>query len=434
MADVVVAIGLGFGDEGKGGTIDFLTRRHGASLVVRFCGGAQAAHNVVEESGRHHCFSQWGSGTLAGAKTLLSRFMMVNPTTALNEARRLTEIGVSNPLSLLHVELGAPITTPFHMAANRCKEALRAAGGVGVHGSCGMGIGETMADILAQESDNLLANDLVYHAASLRKWLRRIQDRKLAEITRLDFEARLRHLDWAADDYSVLMSTKIVDEIVDRFKAFQEGVHFVSERWLDNSLELPGHVLFEGAQGVLLDQDHGFQPHTTWSDCTYGNANLLLRNYRGPGVRRLGILRAFHTRHGAGPFPTESEDFRSWIADDHNTHGKWQGAFRAGAFDLVLAKYALHVAPECDELVFTHLDKLRQDEEIPVCTSYDWMGVVESLAEVPKRIAESVPRYSHMTASGLTWRRAYAGWIAERLDRPIAFVSYGPKASDREVW
>src|SRR5271157_1837790 len=132
MAGVTLVAGFGFGDEGKGSIVDYLTRRHGARLVVRYNGGAQAGHNVTTPEGRHHCFSQWGSGTFAGARTLLSRFMMVNPIFAVSEARHLESVGISNPWSLLSVERDALITTPFHVAANRLREIARRRGS-GVH-------------------------------------------------------------------------------------------------------------------------------------------------------------------------------------------------------------------------------------------------------------------------------------------------------------
>ena len=141
MRGAIVVAGLGFGDEGKGTTVDWLVRRHESALVVRYNGGAQAAHNVVLPDGRHHTFSQFGSGTLAGAETFLSRYMLVNPSAMLNEAAGLAGLGVVDPLSRVHVDEDALITTPFHIAANRAREQAR---GDGRHGSCGMGIRETI--------------------------------------------------------------------------------------------------------------------------------------------------------------------------------------------------------------------------------------------------------------------------------------------------
>src|SRR5579864_7866772 len=98
MSKVFLVQGLGYGDEGKGSIVDYLVRQEKAPLVVRFNGGAQAAHNVVTDDGRHHTFTQFGSGTFAGARTFLSRFMIVNPFTLLTEAKALEQKGVANPL------------------------------------------------------------------------------------------------------------------------------------------------------------------------------------------------------------------------------------------------------------------------------------------------------------------------------------------------
>src|SRR5215467_3672428 len=133
---------LGFGDAGKGAITDFLTRRLSAHTVVRFNGGPQAAHNVVTPDGRHHTFAQFGSGTLAGARTHLSRFMLVDPLALVREADHLRDLGVADPYGGLTVDRDALLVTPYHGAANRERERRR---GEARHGSCGMGVGEATA-------------------------------------------------------------------------------------------------------------------------------------------------------------------------------------------------------------------------------------------------------------------------------------------------
>ncbi|HEY8077289.1 MAG TPA: adenylosuccinate synthetase, partial [Labilithrix sp.] len=155
MSDVTLIAGLGYGDEGKGTTVDFLARVAKTRLVVRYNGGAQAAHNVVDGE-RHHTFAQLGSATLSGVPTLLSRHVLVNPIALFAEARHLEAIGVRDPLGMLRVEADALVTTPFHVAANRLREMSRS----GRNGSCGMGIGETMGDSLADPEGALRVRDL----------------------------------------------------------------------------------------------------------------------------------------------------------------------------------------------------------------------------------------------------------------------------------
>jgi len=364
-----IVVGLGFGDEGKGTIVDWLVRTHDAKLVVRFNGGAQAGHNVVLPDGRHHCFSQWGAGTFAGARTLLSRFMLVNPIFALSEAERLQRTGVREPFSLLAVEEGAVVTTQFHVAANRLRELAR---GRDVHGSCGMGIGETQQDILAGVDDVLRAGDL-RDLDVLKKKLRRCQERKLAEVNRLGFDrssaAVQRELDVLVDSQDIAL---------DSYEAFASKVTLVDERWLGPQLRALEDVIFEGAQGVLLDEDWGFHPHTTWSHCTFVNAESLIPADVEP--MRLGVLRTFHTRHGAGPFPTESPEFNDLVRDDHNTFDHWQHGFRAGAFDLVLARYALDAVGGCDALALTHVDKLPRTQ---LCYAYQDNAGTDTMTCLP---------------------------------------------------
>src|SRR3954449_12449778 len=140
MRQAFITVDLGFGDAGKGSIVDFLTRANDAHTVVRYNGGAQAGHRVVTAgaSPRDHVFAQFGSGTLSGAATHLSRFMLLDPPAMLEEARHLAALG-SDPLPRTTIDEGAPIITPFARAINRLRERAR---GSQRHGSCGMGIGE----------------------------------------------------------------------------------------------------------------------------------------------------------------------------------------------------------------------------------------------------------------------------------------------------
>lgn len=341
-------VGLSFGDEGKGSTVDWLVRRHNAGLVVRFNGGAQAGHNVVLPDGKHHCFSQFGSGTFAGANTLLSRFMLVNPQSFLREDAHLRELGY---MPIVMVDERAIVTTPFHIAVNQIAEVAR---GKGSHGSCGMGIGETKLD--ERNGFALRVGDLLAGRDQLKAKLFDIQDRMLARATKLLAESQSEHAPQSAPFMGVLCDTS-VEGILDRYKAFTDRI-MVGEDSKSMRLAGVGGVVFEGAQGVLLDEYHGFHPHTTWSDCTFRNAIALAgeafpHREHGP-VRKIGVLRSYLTRHGAGPLVTE--DHFAHTEEPHNTYGQWQGRWRTGHFDLVMARYALDAVNGVDGLVLTHLD------------------------------------------------------------------------------
>src|SRR5258708_6711171 len=135
MATAYLVAGLGYGDEGKGATVDFLARNPGARLVVRYNGGAQAGHNVVTSDGRHHTFSQFGSGTfVSGVWTFLSRYMMVNPLNMMLEEEGLRGLGVRGAFKRTLVDARALVTTPFQSVVN--KILLKVSGR---NNSCGMG-------------------------------------------------------------------------------------------------------------------------------------------------------------------------------------------------------------------------------------------------------------------------------------------------------
>src|SRR5262245_15779990 len=123
----IITVGLGFGDEGKGAAVDFLCRQHGADLVVRYSGGAQAGHNVQLPDGRRHTFAQFGAGTLAGAKTWLGPRMIISPATMFPEAEHLRSLGIADPFRLLSVHPDCLVSTVYHVAVHRIRELVRGA-------------------------------------------------------------------------------------------------------------------------------------------------------------------------------------------------------------------------------------------------------------------------------------------------------------------
>jgi adenylosuccinate synthase len=436
VAKPIVIAGLGLGDEGKGSTVDALVRKFKSDLVVRYNGGAQAAHNVIDPSGAHHCFSQFGSGTFAGADTLLSRYMLVNPISFLREAASLLpkvkELGVRKPT--VYVEMDALVTTPFHIAANRIREMSR----TGRHGSCGMGIGETMSDYV-DGKDCLFVGDLT--SSDLKRKLLQILDRKRNELLPL-----LEGVDTSPNtsigyEWSVFNSSRFVDLAMGYYGTFNGMVEVVDELFLEEALDGDTPVVFEGAQGVLLDQDFGFQPYTTWTDCTFGNAKTLMGySHISNNAVYLGILRAYHTRHGNGPFPTENSRYTACSAHDHNTLGEWQGAFRSGPFDLVLAKYALDVIGGVGGIVMTNLDRLDHAwGDLQICTSYrdpseTWVDRLpverpvnlDRQACLAKWLTEIQPVYEPISG------HRYAEAVTEMLGVDLVMKSSGPTAKEKE--
>ena len=177
-----VVVDLGCGDQGKGTVTDFLVRAHGAHSVVRFNGGAQAGHNVVTDDGRHHTFAQFGAGFVAGVETWLTEHVAVQPWAMVVEAEHLARAGVSDAFARTRIAAEAPVITPFHRAANRLRERAR---GEGRHGSCGMGVGETVRDARALGDEDVVRVRDLLDGATARAKLRRVQERKRAEVAAL---------------------------------------------------------------------------------------------------------------------------------------------------------------------------------------------------------------------------------------------------------
>jgi adenylosuccinate synthase len=384
---------LGFGDAGKGTITDWLVRKHGAALVVRYNGGAQAGHTVVTSEGRAHTFAQFGSGTFVpGVRTHLSRFMVVHPTGLLVEAARLREIGVADAIERLSISPNARVITPFHQAAGRARELVQR------HGSCGIGAGETVRDSIDHPADTITVEDL--GRADLHAKLERIRERKRAERSSEDL-----------DDPG--LSSRWIEALRP----------FLSVRLTDDEVAIPrnGNVVFEGAHGVLLDEWRGFHPHTTWHTCTFEHALDLLRGFEDPIVR-LGVLRTYATRHGPGPFPTEDPGLD--VEEAHNPHGPWQGAFRRGWLDAVLARYAIAACEGVDRLAITHVDRVRPNWKL--ATSYEngalALGPPRSLTHA--RVLDGA-RPMYATPDDMLET------IERTLEVPIAITSHGPRAEDK---
>ena len=432
---------LGFGDGGKGLLTDYLTRHAGADVVVRFNGGAQAGHNVVTPEGRHHTFAQFGAGSFCpGVRTFLSRHVVVHPTALLREASSLADVGVPDAMARLAVSEGAPLITPFHQAANRLRELSR---GGARHGSCGVGVGEAVRDAQAHPEDVARAGDLRDPTALARR-LTRIRERVLvdlrdteiprsaeSDLERRAFEAPGLERSWC--EQAAPLAPHVVPD--DELKA-----------WLARSRA----VVFEGAQGLLLDERVGFHPHTTWSRCTLDAAVQLLAE-AAPGVplRVWGVLRAHAVRHGPGPLPTESDDLRG-LVHEHNETNPWQGPVRYGWFDAVLARYALALTHRLDALVLTHVDRLSHRQRWNLCGAYgippslpvdlvvsEERGRARDLVAIPEPTIERQARLGALLRSCQPELEncageegAYLARVEALLGRSVDGITRGPTAAD----
>lgn len=375
MRAVLVA-GLAFGDEAKGATVDYLCRRLPVDTIVRYNGGCQAAHNVVTPEGVHHTFSQFGSGMLASptVKTHLSRYMLVEPISMMREAEALGKL-TPNLWERTTVDRNAVIVTPLHRHLNQLREQFL---GDRRHGSCGRGIG------VARELELKYPNQILRakHLHDVAEYAARIE---------FMFSITWAEIEFLHD----AMSSKAPDR-PNTHACFRSAVPYTlwPARIVD-SLEPAETMVFEGAQGVMLDEKHGTAPHTTWTNTTFENADTLLDELGVKDRLRIGCLRSYYTRHGAGPFPTEyPEMLRPDLPEPHNSDAEFAGRFRTGAFDFKLAWQALSIAGGVDFLAISHLD--------------------------------------HCNRVGLSGNILF-DQIEKRLKVPVGIYGRGPTANDREM-
>lgn len=439
-------VDLGFGDAGKGLMTDYLVRRTGADVVVRFNGGSQAAHNVICPDGRHHTFSQFGSGSfVGGVKTILSRYVAVHPTALLIEGEVLRQKGLADIFSRVIVSSEAPLITPYHQAAGRLRELAR---GTDRHGSCGVGFGETVRDGLTAPGDALLAGDLL-DRTRLRKKLLGARERLWRDVQ--SFLPPNHSSRAAARERAVFERRTILEDWMNEAVRLA-GLGIVApESKLAQWMRKASGLVFEGAQGVLLDECAGFHPFTTWSRCTFDNAAAIASetNPELP-LRRMGVTRAYGVRHGPGPLPTEDKTLNPAVTE-HNRSGTWQGDVRYGWFDAVLMRYALDAAGPVDALALTHLDTPARMSQWKLAESYAVAGdhhgelvskrtaggaicgitapdapTLERQSKLTHLLFSAAPNYHPCPAS----QESVIQSVEQLLSRKVDVISRGPTASD----
>ncbi|MGV9671330.1 MULTISPECIES: adenylosuccinate synthetase [unclassified Gordonia (in: high G+C Gram-positive bacteria)] len=430
----IVVVGLGYGDEAKGATVDVLASTiPDTAAVVRFSGGAQAAHNVCHGA-RHHTFRQFGSASLLDVRTILRAPMMINPLLLAVEAAGLARLGVVEPLGLIGADARALVTTPIHAAMNRARESLR---GNARHGSCGEGIGETRAYDLAvargARAGETIGNFRVYadapDVAPLTMGM--LRDRR-AIVRSLDaLSAFARPLLTAAGADGIESVGTIADALTDIASAIT--ILDDADAHLAATLA-SGTVIFEGSQGALLDEWHGFHPHTTWSTVLPG---ALRRELTAAGHRPtvLGATRCYATRHGAGPMPTEAA--HPELPDTHNREGRYQGAWRTGHLDLPALRYAAAICGGLDGVAVSHLDVLGTPG---LAVADSWNGVhtpvrptpagdLDRLGELTRIAAAARPDLRPLPTSAGEVTRL----ISEATGAPVVITADGPRRTDRSI-
>ncbi len=413
MKRAIITVGLGFGDEGKGATVDFLAREYEADLVIRYCGGSQAGHNVQLPDGRRHTFSQFGAGTLAGdsrrPRTYLGPNVVIDPPALVREAEHLTELGVSAPTELLTVHPCCLVATFWHRTLNRLRELSR---GEDRHGSCGQGIGEARSYWLEHGQDAIFAADL-RDPHVLRDKLELLRQRALLRMQ--DFVQRIGGDQLREFDLWELNTEAVASHLSE---SFPNGV------MISATVPECRTAIFEGAQGVLLDEYRGFHPYTTWSTVTPHHAWELVGQMDVDAVVVLGITRACATRHGEGPFPTYSAALTARLQDPGNPPNPWQGSLRCGWLDMPLLRYAAASAGPLDGVVVNHLDQMRGEEWL-ICDAYKNANLTSAEApnlswqsQLTRQLVQAEPVYTPASADE----------IAHRLEEiaPVVLSGWGP--------
>ncbi len=424
MGNNVVVIGTQWGDEGKGKVVDLLTDR--ARAVVRFQGGHNAGHTLVIE-GVKTVLHLVPSGVLRdGVRCLIGNGVVLSPAALLSEMARLQGQGV--PVrERLGISAACALILPYHVALDQAREVARGAKAIG---TTGRGIGPAYEDKAARRGIRLgelldgahfaerLREVLEYHNFVLEHWFR---------ADPVDYQA-------------------ILDESLAHAEQLRPLVTDVPEE-LYRLRAAGADVLFEGAQGAMLDIDHGTYPFVTSSNTTAGGAAC----GTGVGPRDLdyilGIVKAYTTRVGGGPFPTELFDA---VGDHLSVRGCEFGATtgrkrRCGWLDVVALRRSLAVN-SVTGLCITKLDVLDGLETLKICVGYDLDGaVIETLPIGADALARCRPRYIEVPGwSGSTVgarsrdalpaaARSYLETIEDLCGRPIDLVSTGPDRAETLV-
>ena len=521
----VITCGMQFGDEGKGTFIDYLTDRYKADWIVRYNGGSQAAHTVVTTNGIIHKFSQLGSGFFNDSVNLyISGNMVINLDNLFMEIRELAlKVHLSERaiFSRIYFSPACLLVTPYHKLLNRLRELSL---GENRRGSVGTGVSEVAylryisrrdykgGEIrkkygplyleLGDVFNNWIKSNtkgIIRIFKSLREYVKDFYFDKEAAIKK-NMPAQLKE-GLERDIQFLLFDETQYEELAKKFvdkcqKTWQEYpdlrnriVHEMPQFEDVNRLrgtsmyeEAFRHhtIIYEGSQGLLLDGKYGLRPNTTHLDTSIHEAVMMASSFKrclnhsseelGRKVitRKIGIAKAFYSRHGEGVFPTESTDLEAIIEDKNQEQTFWNGKIRFGWFDAVLFRYAQRIN-QVSEVFLSSLDKLNGLEKLKVCNSYIYCGeiddvfkkhfsfyideqgnvivmdILQSYKNISRYLKQCKPVY--ITVKG--WKKAvfetiggyreticeecrdYIRLISSLTNVPITCISYGPTRREK---
>ena len=420
MANVAV-VGSQWGDEGKGKIVDWLSER--ADVVVRFQGGHNAGHTLVID-GRTYKLSLLPSGVVRPGKlSVIGSGVVVDPWALLDEIDEVRRAGVEVRPETFRVAENACLILPLHPLLDHAREAARGAARIG---TTGRGIGPAYEDKAGRRAIRLC--DLA------------------------DEDGLAPRVDHLLDHHNALLrglgaETFDRDELIGKLREVAPRIlPFAAPVWhvLDRARRDGRRILFEGAQGAMLDVDHGTYPYVTSSNTLAGQAAA----GSGLGPRSidyvLGITKAYTTRVGSGPFPTEQDnEVGQALGERGHEFGTVTGRKRrCGWFDAVMVRQAIRIGG-IDGIALTKLDVLDGMEELRVCTGYEIGGgrvdrfpasAREQAAVRP--VYETVPGWSESTRGARSWGGLpaeavkYIRRIEELIEAPVALLSTSPERED----
>ena len=417
----VAVIGSQWGDEGKGKVVDWLSER--AEVVVRFQGGHNAGHTLVID-GVTYKLSLLPSGVVRPGKlSIIGSGVVIDPFALLKEIENIKNLGVAISPENLKIAENAVLILPIHRQIDQVSEATRGSGKIG---TTGRGIGPAYEDKVGRRAIRVcdLADDDILNAK---------------------LDAMLAYHNVLLKAFDIAPMTK--EEILTPLKEIAPTIlSFATPVWrlLDDVRKSGKRILFEGAQGIMLDVDHGTYPYVTSSNTVAGAATI----GSGTGLSNvgyvLGITKAYTTRVGSGPFPTELHDeVGQTIGRVGNEFGTVTGRpRRCGWFDAVMVRQAVKICG-INGIALTKLDVLDGLETIKICTGYTYEGrdydYFPSSMKIQagvQPVYEEFQGWTESTHGARSWAELpaqaikYIRRIEELIDCQVALLSTSPKRED----
>ena len=418
----LVVVGSQWGDEGKGKITDLLSEE--ADIIVRYQGGSNAGHTVVKGN-KQFIFHLVPSGILhKGAKCLIGNGVVIDPESLLQEIENLKIKNIEIDDNL-YIDFKAHVVLPYHKALDEVKEMKR---GKDKIGTTKRGIGPAYTDKIARTGIRMI--DLIDE-----KFLPKKLENNLNEKATI-FEKL----------YGLKISNQEKKDILKKYREYGQLLKkYVTDvsLYLNQAINENKKILFEGAQGTLLDVDHGTFPYVTSSNPIAGGACI------GTGVgptkidRVMGITKAYTTRVGRGPFPTEMQgELEEYTRQKGGEFGATTGRpRRCGWFDAILVNYSVRING-MDSMVLTKIDVLSDFEKIKICTSYKYNEkIIKDFPVNLETLQNCIPVYEEMEG----WKgdisqitkyvnlpqqlKDYVIRIEELVKTKVVIVSVGPKRS-----